>query len=85
MNDNFVNWALGYMLEETNDIPSTPNYVFSRPFCFGEYITGLVMFGVALLLAILGVVVVCGCYCPWCHTSSKGKYAMLEGQKSDPE
>ena len=85
MNDNFVNWALGYMLEETNDIPSTPNYVLSRPFCFGEYITGLVIFGVALLLAVFGVAVTCGCYWPWCCGSSNSKYAKLSGEKSDSE
>ena len=57
------------MLQETNEIPSTPFYVTEEnPIYPTEFIVGVVIMGVALITAVIFIIV---CLCYGCYANKK--------------
>ena len=70
-----MNWALGYMLNATNEIPDMPAYVTNDYNLSTEwFIIGVVVLGITIVIAIISIFVIL-CYG---YHSSRQSYAHVE-------
>ena len=64
INGTSVDWALGYMLNATNEIPDVPTYVTNDyNLSTNWFITGVVVLGLTFITAIIFVFVILCCSC----------------------